>query len=545
MLENKKSFRAILTLAAIILFGCGQGTDTPKAEPAPVKQEIVEGAVNISIFIMSQCPYSGDVIEALAEIKEKLGNMVHLKIDYMGINFEKSDRDFGSMHGKTEVAGNIIQLCAASVAPNNHLKMLDCMFDDISQIPGNWKACADKAGISQADIIKCKDGDHGKSLLKASFKYSNEESKAVASPHIIINNKPYMGPRVFRFLAHVTCKNFKDEQRPAACDELLSVHKIKATFISDKRCKDCNTEKLVTKLKNALPGLVPRVLDWSEDEAKQLAKNAGIKLLPAVLFDKDFNPTKESIPGLEARMFAAGEYKILKNPAFFDPTQEICDNEKDDTGNGKVDCLDPGCTEAITCRPAKKKHLDLFIMSQCKHGLSAQLAMKELLVAFEGEIEFGVHYVAEERNGEFLSVHGPTEVEEDIRALCAMAHYPENNKYLDYLWCRAEDIIDPDWQKCTTKIGIDEKVIQDCRTGEEGQSLLLKNIELARRLKIPGSPTWLVNNQTIFKAITPEKVQQNYCAKNEGLKGCRKLLSKTPLVPENQKPGVDHAHHAH
>ena len=226
----------------------------------------------------------------------------------------------------------------------------------------------------------------------------------------------------------------------------------------------------------------------------------------------------------------AGPYKLLRVGAKFDPTAEICDNGTDDNANGQADCQDAACSKALVCRPEIKNRLDLFVMSQCPFGIKALDAMREVLPAFGGEIDFHIHYIADELDGQPVSMHGDGEVDEDIRQLCAIKLYGKDHKYMDYIWCRNQDMNDADWKKCA-KNGIRAKRIARCAESVEGRELLLANLETARSLDIGASPTWMVNNRIIFSGITPEQIKQNYCRTNPSGSGCDKTLSGDVNLP--------------
>ena len=191
----------------------------------------------------------------------------------------------------------------------------------------------------------------------------------------------------------------------------------------------------------------------------------------------------------------------------------------DDTGNGKVDCADNDCKEEMICRKEIPARVDLFVMSQCPYGVMALNAMKEVFEAFKGDkLDFHVNYIANETEpGKFQALHGQGEVDENIRELCAIKHYPKD--YMDYIWCRNENIRGTDWQKCATgKIKAD--VIEKCFNGGEGVKLHSENIKIGNAIGIGGSPTWLINNKFQGGGVAANDIQRQICAHNPNLKGC-------------------------
>jgi hypothetical protein len=235
-----------------------------------------------------------------------------------------------------------------------------------------------------------------------------------------------------------------------------------------------------------------------------------------------------------------GEYQMLKIPGQFDPTAEICDNKKDDTGNGKVDCDDATCKGKLVCREEKKQTVNVFVMSQCPYGVRALDSMKEVLKNFGKDLNFDVHYIADKvpdgqkcRRGAkptfgFCALHGKSEVEENIRQLCAKKHYRKNNKYMAYIWCRNKNYRSNDWKGCA-KDGIDAAVIEKC-FNTEGPKLHEQDINVAKTLGVSGSPTWLANNKYKFSGIAANAIKQNICKHNPKMKNCDKQLTNKAQV---------------
>jgi len=170
----------------------------------------------------------------------------------------------------------------------------------------------------------------------------------------------------------------------------------------------------------------------------------------------DTNPA-DAKQALARYLRPLGEYQSVGVGATFDPTAEICDNMIDDDGNGKVDCDDPGCKDTMGCRPEKAKTLDLFVMSQCPYGAQALVAMKDVADSFQKDLTLNVHYIGGVQGEQLTSMHGPGEVDEDVRQLCAIKHYPKNNKFLDYVSCRSKDPRNVDWKRALSFAGATAK----------------------------------------------------------------------------------------
>lgn len=526
----------LVLLISILLIGCSgnKGTSNDAEQGTPDKQAAPASKtpkVTAELFVMSKCPYGVQAVDGFIPVLDTFKGEVDLEIDYIGR--KGPDGSLSSMHGEEEVQGNIIQLCAKEIAPQKYVEYLTCVNKQWRTIPANWETCAKEVGITPNELATCKDGDKGQELLKASFMKAMSKG-AKGSPTIYIGGMEYSGGRAPKDFERFICSNFGESKSIDYCKELPPPPKVTVTAITDKRCGEkCDPSGVIKSLQTIFYGLEPKVLDWNDPGTQELCKAAGIKKLPAIFFDDSIEADKEGYEHMQKWLEKAGQYYVLKVQPVFDPLAEICDNKQDDTNDGLVDCDDPSCKNAMACREETDKSLEVFVMSQCPYGAMALEAMTEVLDAFGKDMDFTVHFIADKIGDEFDSMHGPEEVAEDIRQICAAKHYKAKNKYLDYLWCRYKDYRNPDWKACATN-GINANVIEKCATGEEGKKLLSEDIAIAKGLEINGSPTWVVNGQTKFSGITPDVIQKNFCEKNPGLAGCEKKLSGQEGAPAPQ-----------
>jgi len=496
--------------------------------------------VPVEFYVMSKCPYGVQVEDMFTPVMDEMGDSVDLHIDFIAT---PEGEGFKSLHGQPEVDGDIIQLCAMNKnpKPGSYLKFIGCQNKTYREIPNNWEKCAKDTGLNVEAIKTCKDGAEGKALLAASAKKASER-QARGSPTIFIGGEPYKGGRSKTDFMRAICS--KLTKKPKACAALPEPVLVEAIVITDKRCKDCKIEGLESNLKGRFfPKLQVEEVDYASKEGQKMYKDLGLKFLPAWVFKKGVEKA-EKYSMISKWMEEKGEYRTLKGlPSKFDPTAEICDNKKDDTGNGKVDCADDTCKATMACRPEKKNDLAVFIMSQCPFGVKAIDAMYEVLDNFKGQdLNFDVHYIADKTADGFRSLHGQPEVDEDIRQLCAKSLYPKINKktglplYLSYLWCRNKDYKSTDWKKCA-KEGMSAAKIESCATSDKGKNLLEEDIKIAKQLQVSGSPTWLANNRVKFSGIASDAIKTNICKHNPGLKNCDKKLNTQSGVPASASCG--------
>ncbi len=121
-------------------------------------------------------------------------------------------------------------------------------------------------------------------------------------------------------------------------------------------------------------------------------------------------------------------------------------------------------------------------------------------------------------------MHGQSEVDHDIREICAVKHYPDDHQYMKYLSCFSKDYKNGDWKACATESGMDPNVIETCFSGGEGERLLRESFKKSEALGFGASPTFLANNRREFNAIDAAKIQTEFCRDNPGLKGCANVV---------------------
>ncbi len=507
-----------LSLLVLSLTACHSG------DGANGGSRVVDKPAKLEFFVMSQCPYGVQVMNAVAPVLDQLGQNVEFSVNYIG---QQQGDTFTSLHGEGEVQGDIVQLCAAKQAPTKYMQMITCQNKNPHEVNSNWQACAKEAGIDVGALTTCFKGDEGKKLLANSFALAKSRG-AEGSPTMFLDGQAYQGGRKSRDFLKAICNTYGAGPQPASCKNIPVAPKVVTTFFSDSRCAECNIDKLAGRLKSDVAGAEIKMVDYMSPEGKKLyddikAKDPSFRFLPVILLDKALKSDTEGMQAIQRYVKPLGEDFMLALNGQFDPTAEICDNNNvDDDGNGKADCSDDACKGALNCRAEKVKTLDAFVMSHCPYGAKAMTAMKEVMGAFGKDMSFNVHFIGDPNR--LSSMHGTDEVDEDVRQVCAIKHYGKNEKFMEYVGCRAADYKNADWKACTGKNGIDPAVLEACFNGE-GKDLLKKDFVLSASLNMDSSPTFLANNRYTFNGVDAETIKQSYCKYNSSLDGCKKTLS--------------------
>jgi len=176
------------------------------------------GAVNFELFTMSQCPYSTEAIQGLNDAVLELGIGLNVTIQFVGGvvkpsgEFELLPADaiqFSSLHGESEVTGDLWEICAMNryPSPERYMPFLACMSrEQGKQIPSIAEQCVTESDFNWDALNDCVTGKDGTRLLSASFEVSKERHIS-STPTIFIGGRKYLGSRDKDTLLRAVCYN--------------------------------------------------------------------------------------------------------------------------------------------------------------------------------------------------------------------------------------------------------------------------------------------------------------------------------------------------
>jgi protein-disulfide isomerase len=175
-----------------------------------------------------------------------------------------------------------------------------------------------------------------------------------------------------------------------------------------------------------------------------------------------------------------------------------------------------------------------FVMSYCPYGLQfmkAYIPVIELL-GEKADLQLNfVHYI----------MHGEEEVTENTRMYCIQKEQGE--KFTEYLRCFVES---GEAETCISDVGIDSSGLETCIQEADEQFKITETFEssqdqfppylvdavLAQQYGVRGSPTFVVNGQTITVTRSPEAIKQAICsAFNNPPEECDETLSEMAEAP--------------
>ena len=135
--------------------------------------------------------------------------------------------------------------------------------------------------------------------------------------------------------------------------------------------------------------------------------------------------------------------------------------------------------------------IDLYVMGQCPFGTELENTLAMAREEIKRPIETHFYYIVNETPaGDFQSVHGPSEVEEDMRQLVIQKYHPQ--QFWKYLKSRNSDYRKPDWKPHAYWAGLSPQEIEK-KIQEEGKTLLKENSQKARQMGIGISPTLFIS----------------------------------------------------
>lgn len=158
-----------------------------------------------------------------------------------------------------------------------------------------------------------------------------------------------------------------------------------------------------------------------------------------------------------------------------------------------------------------KAKVELFVMSLCPYGGQAENTMEPVYYDLKENISFKPHYIIEKENGNFSSLHGQNELEQNKRELCVLANYSVE-KWFDFVTyvndnCESSGSC---WEEAANSTGLNESKIQECAQ-EHGKELLGGEYNTTKEKGVSGSPTMFIDGKktsVVYDYGHPEKYKE-------------------------------------
>jgi hypothetical protein len=191
-------------------------TTKKTVEESCSEQSKVETPV-LEVFVASYCPYGTQIQDVLAEVVSGVPDLAkNIRVRYMG---GVTNGTVWSMHGPTEAAENLKQICIREEQPDAYWKYVSCFLNSSSSTE-----CVTTAGIDLTKLTRCT-ADPARGITYAEEDFAREESYGVTgSPTLFLNGVKVsefnFGGRNPEAVKTLICCGFSDQ--PGSCATRLS-----------------------------------------------------------------------------------------------------------------------------------------------------------------------------------------------------------------------------------------------------------------------------------------------------------------------------------
>ena len=147
------------------------------------------------------------------------------------------------------------------------------------------------------------------------------------------------------------------------------------------------------------------------------------------------------------------------------------------------------CGEKKEPEAKEKVKLSFHVMSKCPYGVQVLNAVKPALDQLGNAVDFELNYIANEKDGNWMPMHGATERQGDKTSLCAKKHLPKD--YMNLIVCMNKESrkIPENFESCANELKLDIAKVKACADGDEGEGLLIESYKFSKSKNANGSPT--------------------------------------------------------
>ncbi|HEX7445675.1 MAG TPA: thioredoxin domain-containing protein, partial [Methanothrix sp.] len=529
-----------------------QAAVSPEASPEPILapgHACAKAAKSdkplLEAFIVSQCPFGLQTQRIMAETISKLPQAKdYLMVRYIG---SVSNNTITSMHGDEEAQENLRQICIREEQSDKYWDYASCYMKE-----GNSADCLKSSSIDERALSACmNDSSRGLTYARKDFDLA-KKFNITGSPTLTLNNEiasefdfatNTTSARSPEALKELLCCGFNKE--PTFCAEQLNkteaitMFQVKAptTFTAQQTqgkiiplirpgmknpaqamlvtdatinstiseyhpllvivgytdsCGYCRLFNVtISELARELQGQIAIGMINTQRNNETKAKY-NITGVPTALIFKDGELASKVIGNQQKSTFVAK----LKN---IEPTLNTSKVKAAKAPSTPKAPPKPKLTPEQVCVNMTKSDrplLQAFVVSKCPFGLQMQRIMANIINESKDAEEYlKVMYIGsvDKDNSTIRSMHGVEEAEENLRQICIREE--QSGKYWDYLRCYMRQGKSADCQK---SVSLDVDELNAC-TNDSSRGLVYaqKDFDLAKKFKITGSPTMLMNEKIV------------------------------------------------
>ncbi|MFW6282613.1 MAG: DsbA family protein [Minisyncoccales bacterium] len=248
--------------------------------------------------------------------------------------------------------------------------------------------------------------------------------------------------------------------------------------------------------------------------------------------EKGLYKLKLEINGQEQETYVTKDAKIIFPTAIKATSTENTESNEEDTDSSQSNADIP---------KSEKPEVDLYVMSFCPYGNQAEDTMEPVYDLLGDRIDFNVHYIVNEDNGELSSLHGQKEIDQNMREACVL----KNNgmgKWWDFTTyvnenCGSEGEC---WQEAAQSNNLNTNTIQTC-IDRDGLELMKDNAQISSENNVSGSPTMMINgveSRAVYDYGNPNEYKEEICSafeEEDKIEQCSEELE--PLEGSNSDGG--------
>lgn len=162
-----------------------------------------------------------------------------------------------------------------------------------------------------------------------------------------------------------------------------------------------------------------------------------------------------------------------------------------------------------------KPTVELFVMSFCPFGNRAEKTMLPVYNLLRNKVDWNINYIVSVSEDSVKSLHGQSEVDEDIREVCIKNEYglDKSWEFISYVDsnCGRDGSC---WKTGAKQLGIDINKIQSC-SDDEGIDLMKTEAQISGDAGVSGSPTLFINgveSSSVYQYENSEAYKQAICS---------------------------------
>lgn len=226
-------------------------------------------------------------------------------------------------------------------------------------------------------------------------------------------------------------------------------------------------------------------------------------------------------------------YITKDGKTFFPQGMEVKENDEDSSQGGDQNSRPSSTVETQKDTPT----VELFAMSYCPYGTQMEKAILPVVETLGDSIDFDLQF------NDYL-MHGEKELDENLRQHCI--EQEQASKLTPYLNCF---LASEDTENCLDETEVDKGALESCIEETDNEYGLTEkfddedayqngyppfdvNKEANEEYSVSGSPTLIVNGETVQPARTPNALLVTICSGfNEKPEACSQELSTSTPSP--------------